>query len=164
MSEQVCELCGTKLTAWNHAWGTQKCARCAKGRSPEARKLMELRTLSKEEIREIVIAQKLAIAAIAAWLFAMILIAVASALLSSDLTKLILPFTIFQMWTIYKLAKALKRPSPAMWVFGTFFPFIGLILLLVLNQKASRALKAAGIRVGFIGARSGDIKSNGPTK
>jgi hypothetical protein len=30
MSDQNCETCGKKLTAWNHAWGTKKCSRCAK--------------------------------------------------------------------------------------------------------------------------------------
>jgi len=38
MSNEVCEVCGKELTKWNHAWGTNKCSRCAKGRSPEAKR------------------------------------------------------------------------------------------------------------------------------
>jgi len=30
-SDQVCEICGTKLTMWNRAFGTQKCTNCARG-------------------------------------------------------------------------------------------------------------------------------------
>jgi hypothetical protein len=41
MQEQQCELCGRKLTIWNHAIGTPKCSRCARGRSPEAKHLKE---------------------------------------------------------------------------------------------------------------------------
>ncbi|MDH7506145.1 MAG: hypothetical protein QHH25_08505, partial [Candidatus Acetothermia bacterium] len=29
--KKVCEICGTKLTAWNRAIGTQKCTNCAMG-------------------------------------------------------------------------------------------------------------------------------------
>lgn len=159
MSEHICELCGTRLTAWNHAWGTQKCDSCAAGRSAEAKKLMELRNLSKEELRGIVIDQKVALAAMAAWFLAVILIGIAFALFSYNFTKLVWPFTIFQMGAVYKLAKSLKRPSTGIYVFGTLFPFIGLILQLILDQKASRVLRAAGLRVGFFGARLGTIES-----
>jgi hypothetical protein len=29
--KKVCEICGTKLTAWNRTFGTQKCTNCARG-------------------------------------------------------------------------------------------------------------------------------------
>jgi hypothetical protein len=41
MSNEVCEVCGKKLTKWNHAWGTNKCSPCAKGRSQEAKRHKE---------------------------------------------------------------------------------------------------------------------------
>jgi hypothetical protein len=47
MSDQVCEVCGKELTKWNHAWGTNKCSRCAKGRSPEAKRQKEAGDLQK---------------------------------------------------------------------------------------------------------------------
>ncbi len=37
MSKQ-CEVCGRRLTAFNRAWGTNKCSPCAKGRSAAAKK------------------------------------------------------------------------------------------------------------------------------
>jgi len=35
ISDQVCEVCGTKLTTWNRTFGTQKCTNCARGISPK---------------------------------------------------------------------------------------------------------------------------------
>jgi Zn finger protein HypA/HybF involved in hydrogenase expression len=39
--KKACEICGKNLTKWNHAWFTNKCSQCAKGRSPEAKRLKE---------------------------------------------------------------------------------------------------------------------------
>jgi len=35
MTEEVCEVCGKKLTPWNRTFGTRKCTDCARGISPK---------------------------------------------------------------------------------------------------------------------------------
>ena len=40
----------------------------------------------------------------------------------------------------------------------TLIPVVGLIVLLIVNAKATRLLKAHGIRVGLLGANPGDIR------
>ncbi|HUX15257.1 MAG TPA: hypothetical protein VMW52_02225 [Phycisphaerae bacterium] len=40
----------------------------------------------------------------------------------------------------------------------TFLPFIGLLVLLIVNAKATRTLKAGGLRVGFLGVHPSQFK------
>jgi tetratricopeptide (TPR) repeat protein len=47
MTHETCEVCGKELTKWNHAWGTNKCAPCAKGRLPEAKRHKEARDIER---------------------------------------------------------------------------------------------------------------------
>ena len=58
---------------------------------------------------------------------------------------------------VYKLAAALKMPSPWQYVVFTLTPCAGITSLLVLNGHATSALKARGIRVGLMGARQEDL-------
>jgi len=157
MADKICEICGTALTAWNAAWGTQKCSRCAKGRSPEAKKLLELKDLTKDELHTIAAAQRLVIASVFAYLLAIVVYEVAAASASLDLRPLGYAAAIFAMVAIYRLATALRRVSPLTWSLGMLLPIVGLILLLVLSQKATGVLKAAGVHVGLLGARLKDI-------
>lgn len=55
---------------------------------------------------------------------------------------------------VYRLAKALKLSLAWLWALSQILPFISIICLLVLNHKATSILKAKGIRVGLMGARS----------
>jgi len=58
---------------------------------------------------------------------------------------------------IYKLAKALKCSLTWLYVVLSFIPLVGLVALLVLNGKATGALRAHGVRVGLMGANKEDL-------
>ena len=40
---------------------------------------------------------------------------------------------------------------------GLFLPFMGLLILLSIHDKAMKAMKAAGVKVGFMGADPNSI-------
>lgn len=63
----------------------------------------------------------------------------------------------FQLYFVYRLATALRLDYPLLWAIGMFFPIISLILLLILSQKATAAIRAAGFHVGLMGANLKDI-------
>lgn len=60
----------------------------------------------------------------------------------------------FQIFALYNLGKALKLSS--VWMFclivGLFLPIVGLLILLTMHNKTMKAMKSAGIKVGFMGA------------
>jgi hypothetical protein len=60
----------------------------------------------------------------------------------------------FQIFALYKLGRALKFSAVWMLVFilGLFVPVLGLLLLLLMHDRAMKSMKAAGIKVGFMGA------------
>jgi hypothetical protein len=68
----------------------------------------------------------------------------------------------FQLYFIYKLASALKSKVPILWVLGMFLPLLSLILLLILSQGATRAIQAAGFKVGLMGAKVSEIENGLP--
>lgn len=63
---------------------------------------------------------------------------------------------IIQLSNVWRLADALRSSVP--WLYSllgfalSFVPFLLLLLLLFLNQNATKVLRANGIRVGFLGA------------
>ena len=65
----------------------------------------------------------------------------------------------FQLYSVYKLAKALEMSSGASsgWLVAMFIPLVSLICLPVLNSRATKVLKQAGIRVGLMGAKVTDL-------
>jgi hypothetical protein len=78
-----------------------------------------------------------------------------------SLVAMFIPFAtivtgIIQLYFIFKLATAL-RLSAWGYIIMAFIPLIGLIALLHLNGKATKKLKASGIRVGLMGARMEDF-------
>ena len=65
----------------------------------------------------------------------------------------------FSLYSVYRIARA-EQYSIALSVFLMvliLIPLIGLICLLVLNQKATATLKQAGIHVGLMGAKTSDL-------
>jgi len=42
----------------------------------------------------------------------------------------------------------------------TIFPCIGLVVLLIINQRAARLLQLNGIRIGWMGAKMEDVRAN----
>lgn len=65
----------------------------------------------------------------------------------------------FQIFTLYKLATSLKLSVVWMVLFmvGLFVPLLGLLILLSIHDKAIKAMKAAGVKVGFMGADPNSI-------
>jgi ABC-type glycerol-3-phosphate transport system permease component len=57
----------------------------------------------------------------------------------------------------YRMARALRKPA-LLWVVGMCVPVLSLLLCLVLNSEASKALRAAGLNVGLFGVGSGELQ------
>jgi len=71
----------------------------------------------------------------------------------------LLAVMIMQIIYVYRLASALQCGPPILWVLGVFFlSCIGLILLLVLSSKATKAIKAGGFKVGLLGGNPKEIE------
>lgn len=70
---------------------------------------------------------------------------------------LALPAWAFQIWAVYNMGKTLKLPNTWLWVIGTMIPLVGLIVLLIMNSKATSTLQSAGVRVGLMGANMKDL-------
>lgn len=68
----------------------------------------------------------------------------------------------FQLYCVYKLAKALELGTGALILYLTamFIPLVSLICLLVLNSKATSVLRDAGIKVGLMGAKPSELPSS----
>lgn len=65
---------------------------------------------------------------------------------------------IVQVYAVIRLATALNEGwATAIYVVGQCVPCVSLILLLFLNGRATSRLKAAGIRVGLMGANASDV-------
>jgi len=65
---------------------------------------------------------------------------------------------VFEIVALYKLGRSLRMRFVWLYSVGLFIPVIGLIILVVISGKASRILKAYGVRVGLMGGKAGDIK------
>lgn len=69
----------------------------------------------------------------------------------------VLALGVISLIFIYQLALALKEPAPWVYAILALIPCISLISMLILNGRATSALKAQGIRVGLMGARKEDL-------
>ena len=67
----------------------------------------------------------------------------------------------------FRLAKALKSAYPILWslglLLGFVIPLISLLLLVILIVKASNVIKAAGYKVGIMGANLKEIQGVVPS-
>ena len=153
-AQDVCEVCGKKLTKWNQAWGTGKCSRCAKGRSVEAKELMEqkLKNLSNSELNQVANAQKLLIVALFLSFIGVFLLGAIST--SSPLQWLYCFFVTFQIIALYRLANSLQCSSAIMWAIWGLFPLAKIVVMLILSHKATKVLRSASIPVGIFGAKT----------
>jgi len=63
------------------------------------------------------------------------------------------------MVSVYKLGTALgmATSSKVLYMLGMLIPYLGIILLLIINQRATKLLTSNNIRVGLMGARLSDI-------
>lgn len=58
-----------------------------------------------------------------------------------------------QVWLLIGVAQALKLPNAWLWGVGSCLCCVGLVVLLIVNQRATSTLNAAGIPVGFFGTK-----------
>jgi len=66
---------------------------------------------------------------------------------------------VIQIYFIYKLAVAVRSSAAWAYIIVVFIPLIGLLGLLHINGRATKALQTKGIKVGLIGARMADFDS-----
>ena len=59
---------------------------------------------------------------------------------------------ILLLWLTAKLATALDAPW-MLWVVACFIPYVGPLIPLALNSRATAVLKDAGLKVGLLGAK-----------
>ena len=58
---------------------------------------------------------------------------------------------------IYRLGKVLRSSLAILYAILGFIPLVGLVGLLILNSKATGALRQRGVRVGLMGANREDL-------
>ncbi|MDB9421139.1 MAG: hypothetical protein EWV55_17250 [Microcystis viridis Mv_BB_P_19951000_S69] len=66
---------------------------------------------------------------------------------------------VFQIFALYKLGRSLKFSAVWMVLFivGSLVPLLGLLILLLMHNRAMKAMKSAGVKVGFMGADPNSI-------
>lgn len=64
----------------------------------------------------------------------------------------------FQIYALYSLGTSLRMSLVWLYCIGLFIPIVGLLILLVISGKASKVLKAAGVRIGLMGGNADDIR------
>jgi len=104
-----------------------------------------------QDTKRLASAQKTLIASILFYPLAM----VGQAFIGKNGIYLLLGVLIFGVLGIVRLAAAFRygRLKIALLLLSLLVPLLGLILLLRLNAKATKELKAAGYKVGLLGAR-----------
>lgn len=113
------------------------------------------RTYTSSQLREIAKYQRLVLWSVLANLLSIFVISI------QGLGVLIsIALAVFQIYSLYKLANSLKEStvSIALFIIGLFIPLVGLLVLLYINSKATKALQNAGIKVGLMGANPDDIR------
>jgi len=65
---------------------------------------------------------------------------------------------VVQILFVFQLVKALKLSAAWVWCIGMIIPLVSLLLLLVLNGKATTAIKGKGVRVGLMGADKAQLE------
>lgn len=68
-----------------------------------------------------------------------------------------IPISIISLVFIYRLAAALKEPNPWLYAIFGLIPYVNVVSLLVINSRATTALKVCGVHVGLLGARKDDL-------
>ena len=59
---------------------------------------------------------------------------------------------------IYRLAIDLEEPWPWLYVLCAFIPYVSTATLLIMNARATGALKGKGIGIGLMGASKRDLQ------
>lgn len=87
----------------------------------------------------------------------LILLWLAAYLIAFWLPLLSVGLAVFLWVYLYEFAKALKSPRPANYLALAIIPLMGPIVMLILNGKATKALRARGLQVGLMGANKEEI-------
>lgn len=114
-------------------------------------------TFSRLELREIAKYHKLLL-----WSILVAIVANLSPLSLGDqfISSLIyFSAAVFQIFSLYKLGRSLKLSVVWMVLLmvGLFIPLLGLLILLFMHNEAMKAMKSAGVKVGFMGADPNSI-------
>ena len=114
-------------------------------------------TLSREEIRAIAGRQKMLCVCLVAYIAAFILLLVSPGGLTTVFRLIASAASVAGMVFVFLLATKLYGTGLGI-VLGilTLSPLVGLIILLVVNGKATGVLRKHGIKVGLMGAK-GDV-------
>lgn len=59
---------------------------------------------------------------------------------------------------MYKLAVALRSPSAWVYLITAFIPYVGIITVLYMNNRATVSLQSNGIKVGLMGAKIEEVE------
>ena len=70
-----------------------------------------------------------------------------------------LVMSIITMYFIYQIGTGLKMKYVWLWLVGMLIPLLSLILILVMNSKATSFIRKNGFTVGLLGAKITDIKA-----
>ncbi len=132
----------------------------ARTRPPQSRPNSNGDQLDPQGVVELAAAQKLTLWAVLANLVTTAL----GAVVYWPLFYLSLPLLAYAVYRLVKAAS--RRPDRAtvtaiLAVVAMLIPFISLIVLLIINQKATKRLNAHGVRVGFMGAKTADLPQGG---
>ncbi len=71
---------------------------------------------------------------------------------------LVLGIVAFEIYALYVLGTALRLPLVWLLCVGMFVPCVSLIILVLVSARASKILKAAGVRIGLMGGKAEDIR------
>jgi len=142
---QTCSYCGRESDD-----AAVRCSECgAELKPPSVRVTKAAIIYSDTELLEIAKRQKAVI-----WLILLSIPAYAAAIVMPSLPLIV---GIISLMFIYHLASSLKEAAPWQYVVLGIIPCLGVIALLMINSRATSALKARGIRVGLMGARRDEL-------
>ena len=142
---QTCSYCGRASDD-----AAIKCSECGTELKPPSARLAKAPIIySKTELLDIAKGQKAVI-----WLVLLSMAAYPAAFVMPAAPLIV---GIISLVFIYRLAASLKESAPWQYVVLGIIPCLGVIALLVINSRATSALKARGIRVGLMGARRDDL-------
>ena len=69
----------------------------------------------------------------------------------------ILSIGLIAAWLIYRLATVMEEPGRWIYVVCAFIPYVSTVTMLILNVRATSALRKHGLRVGLMGVSRADI-------
>jgi hypothetical protein len=65
---------------------------------------------------------------------------------------------VFEVVALYRLGRSLRMTAPWLYCPLLIIPLVGLITLVIISGRASRVLKAYGVRIGLMGGKISDIQ------